>query len=211
MDYNTLIASKETAGSIKNWVNDAGIDPVTILGEAQAHIYGKLRVQEMIVKDTAFAVAADLEEIAAPTNCLDVVHWRWTSPDIIACDKVTIDNLDEKRLYNTDGTLVTDLPRWYALSNQMFSFCVRNDVARTAFLRYFKRPADLDGTTTTNFLTIQYPRLLRCFCMGYANEWKKEYEAATMWLERGMAQIDEIAQTMDDLRLRGFNQFPTAD
>jgi len=211
MDYATLIASKETAGSIKNWVNDAGIDPVTILGEAQAHIYGMLRVQEMIVKDTAFTVAADIEEIAAPTNCLDVVHFRWTSPDIMECDKVIIDELDKKRLYNSDGTLVSDLPRWFALSNQMFSFPVKNDVERIAFLRYFKRPDDLTAGAPTNFLTIQYPRLLRCFCMGYANEYKKEYEASKEWLEKGLGQIEVIAQTMDDLRLRGFQQMPTAE
>lgn len=210
MDYNTLVANKNTAGSIKNWINDDSVDPGTILAESQAHIYSKLRVQEMIVTTSAFSVGIDVEVVAMPTSCLDIIHFRWLTPDLIALQKITIDECFNRRLYNTDGTLVQDLPRWYAIQGGNLQFPVRNNVARVAFLAYYATPTILSATNTSNFLCTLYPRILRTFCMSFANEFKKEYQAANEWLQKGEDQIQNVAQTMDDLRLRAFTTFPTA-
>lgn len=211
MDYTTLIADKNTAGSIKNWVNDNSIDPVTVLTEAQAQIYAKLRVQEMITTTSAFAVPANVEVIAAPSGCLDVIHFRWLTPDLIIVDKLIVDEIYRRRIYNPDGTLILDLPRWFALAGANLQFPVLNNVARTAFLAYFARPADLSSTNTTNFLTSNFPRLIRSFCMAFANEFKKEFSQANDWLGKAEDQLQNVAQAMDDLRLRALYTFPTAE
>lgn len=211
MNYTTLVANKNTAGSIMNWLNDSSIDPGTILAEAQAHIYAKLRVQEMIVKTSAFAVAANDEDPDAPDGCLEVIHYRWLSPDLIIVPKLTPDEIFKRRLYNPDGSLVQDLPRWFALAGSKIQFTVRCDVARTAFMAYYERPDDLSPSNETNFLTTLYPRLLRTFCMAFGNEFKKEFTQANDWLGKGEDQITNVAQTMDDERLRAFQTYPTAE
>ena len=210
MDYNTLVANKNTAGSIQNWINDATVDPTTVLVEAQAHIYAKLRVEEMIVTTSAFAVPANVENIAMPSGCLDIINMRWLTPDLIIVEKLIVDDIYNRRLYNTGGTLVMDIPRWFAIANGMIQFPVQLDVARTAFLAYFAIPTSLSPSNPTNFVTSKYPRLLRSFCMAFGNEFKKDYDAAAKWIAIGEDQLTNVAQVMDDLRLRAFKIYPTA-
>jgi len=211
MDYPTLVANKGTPGSIMNWLNDSSVDPDTILSEAQAHIYAKLRVQEMIVKDSAFAVTEGDESVDAPDGCLEVIHYRWLSPDLIVVPKITIDEVYKRRLYNPDGTLVLDLPRWFALGGDMIQFPVRCDRDRTAFIAYFQTPDPLSVSNPTNFVTTLYPRLLRTFCMAFGNEFKKEFTQANDWLAKGEDQLTNVAQTLDDERLRAMFTYPTAE
>lgn len=70
MNYTSLLADKETAGSIKNWVGYSLIDVETILEEAQSMIYGALRVREMKTV-WSFGIAAGGSKIALPDRFLE--------------------------------------------------------------------------------------------------------------------------------------------
>ena len=48
MDYTTLVSDNTTNGSIKYWINYSRIDAAGILTDAQAWIYQRLRVRDML-------------------------------------------------------------------------------------------------------------------------------------------------------------------
>lgn len=72
-------------------------------------------------------------------------------------------------------------------------------------LIYFQQPAPL-STTNTNFLTVTYPRLVRCACMASACEWMKDSGQGTFdrtyWDTLAQDEIDK-AQEESDRAKRG--------
>ncbi len=74
MDYNSLIAAKPTAGAIATWVNYSQLDTVTIVAEAQAILYARLRTREMRTLDTSIAIATNDSTKTLPANFLEYIR-----------------------------------------------------------------------------------------------------------------------------------------
>jgi hypothetical protein len=72
MTYTSLVADKNTAGSIARWVNYATLDADQILQEAQAPLYSMLRTREMRTH-FAFAMGVGASQVALPSGFLDPV------------------------------------------------------------------------------------------------------------------------------------------
>ena len=67
MNYSDLVATKTTAGSIKQWLNHDGVPSTTILEEAEAWVYQRLRIRQMITSSAGTLTTSgwDTEEDCA--------------------------------------------------------------------------------------------------------------------------------------------------
>jgi hypothetical protein len=72
MTYTSLVADKNTAGSIARWVNYSKLDADQILQEAQALLYSMLRTREMRTH-VNFDMGVGASQIALPSGFLDPV------------------------------------------------------------------------------------------------------------------------------------------
>jgi hypothetical protein len=72
MTYTSLVADKNTAGSIARWVNYSKLDADQILQEAQALLYSMLRTREMRTHFN-FDLGPGASQIALPGGFLDPV------------------------------------------------------------------------------------------------------------------------------------------
>ena len=95
MDYDSLIASKGTPGSIANWVNfsDALLPLADILGDAQALIYDSLRVSYM--RDIVDLTLPSGESVVAqPASTLQIIGiWDDQNSKLWAKDEVSLQNM----------------------------------------------------------------------------------------------------------------------
>src|SRR3954470_22103450 len=73
MNYTTLVGLVSDVGSIKYWINYSRIDSAGLLAEAEAWIYARLRVQEMLATDDV-AIANAATSTAFPTGYMDPIH-----------------------------------------------------------------------------------------------------------------------------------------
>lgn len=168
-----MVASKSTAGSLKNWLNNDTLDPATILAEAEALIYQTLRHWKMKADETSvMAIGAD--SIALPTDFIDVREFRITgiyAARLRKGDERTVQDLYQ---YDGSGVRINQKPEWFYLSGLAAIFDSPPDIAYTCLMSYYARPAALSVSNTTNFLTTDAPRLLRSACMLSAVEFAKE-------------------------------------
>lgn len=72
MTYNSLTGAKSVAGSVSSWTNYTKLDIPTIVDEAQALIFMKLRVREMRTS-AAFTIPQSGDRVALPTGFLDPI------------------------------------------------------------------------------------------------------------------------------------------
>lgn len=202
MDYDSLIAAKTTAGSIKRWANSDAIDATTILQEAQALIYRNLRVRQMIAAPVTGTLTIGQETLTLPSDFLDPIWFGYTGSTYAGkIDLKTADEVESARVYLADDTLQTGKPTIYYIRNDVAQFSRRIDVAYPYRLIHYKKPADLaTGAGATNFLTDRMPRLLRCACMAAASEFLKKTDDMTWWTARMNEEIALENQAGDRYR-----------
>jgi hypothetical protein len=104
MNFNDLIGPKSRAGSIQSFVRYARVPGEVVLEEAQALIYGQLRIREM---RSSALITLSLEAFTAalPTGFLEPISMQdmegW---NVIPDGYVSEDQINRKRLYDTDVT-----------------------------------------------------------------------------------------------------------
>lgn len=193
MDYASLIADKSTTGSIKRWVNYGDVDSEQTVAEAMSWINERLRVPAMRTIATG-TISTNAETLAFPTNFIEEIWFGHVQQAAGRIKGRRDHDLETARSYNADdGTLLTGCPYFYSLggSPPTAIFDKKADRAYAYRLVYFARMA-LDGTTTTNWLTSYEPRVLRCVCVAFANEFLKRDSEKTYWLQQAENQIATI-------------------
>jgi hypothetical protein len=201
MDYNTLVASETTVGSLKYAINWSRIDSAGIVAEAEAWIFAKIRVRQMVTESDV-AIASGATSAAFPTGYLDPLHL--SIPGYVnRLRLLDVERFRSSLAWDQSAELPDGLPTYWADIDGEMQFNAAADQAYTAKFVYFKKPTALGTGNTTNWLTDRYPTLLRRTCLMFAAEARKEYEIMDREEARALQMIEEIKQE-SDLGLRGF-------
>lgn len=196
MNYTTLVADRETAGSIKSSINFSRIDADAVLDEAEAWIYAKLRVRQMRSTATV-SILSGASSAAFPTGYLDPIQLAIPGH----CNRLR--RWDEERFrtflgWDEDGVLPTGLPTIWADFDDLIQFNTLADQAYTAKMVFYKLPTALSTDNETNWLTTRYPTLVRRTCLMFAAEERKEYDTRDRAEKDALNQIAEIRIEADD-------------
>lgn len=209
MDYTTLIAAKSTAGSVANWLNSAQLTAAapTIVSDAEAIIYRRLRHWRMTVETTgSMSLANDF--IAPPDTAsnpfLEAKSLFITGVNFAKLTMKTEQEVKASYVYDGNGNRVASQPMVFYQTMVAGAPALKFDNIPDQTYPYelviYQQPTPL-ATSITNFLTNQYPRLMRAACMVGAAEFMKDVGAGnydrTYWEQIVDAEI-LIAQYESD-------------
>lgn len=213
MSYTTLTGAKTVAGSIANWINhaDAQASAATILEEAESLIYRRLRHWRMVTKQAvSMTVGQDYIALSTFVNYLEdkILKYNGMVNNMIYTDRIDrqdITIVQEAYSFNSSGARVQQTPQIFYVDGDNINFDSPADLAYPCLFSYFKQPASLSVSNTTNWLTVYYPRLVRCACMAGAAEFMKDagqgnYDR-TYWENEAEKEI-MIAQAESDMQNR---------
>lgn len=164
--FSTLVADKNTAGSIRRWCNYAPLDAEQVLAEAQALLYQTLRVREMRSEFDNIAISPGDFYAPLPDGFLDLISLKDITHNI-DLRLFPEQNIVKRRIYD-EGTMVESLPSRFAIYDEKFQFDFAYEEAATLNVVGFRKPDDLSESNETNFLTNRYPHLLRVACLTQA-------------------------------------------
>ncbi len=195
MTFTTLTGGKAVTGSIQSWVNNGSVPAATVLDEAEAWIYGQLRVREMLTAiDGVMTVGDGGATIDLPDDFL-ALAWlgyrgRWTG----RITPLPADELQDLCQFDASAgyVLAPGQPFRYSLRGAVVEFPRAPDQAYTYRLLQYARPAPLSAANETNWLTRRAPRLIRLACVAFANEFMKAESEKLYWLNLAQAAIAEL-------------------
>jgi len=203
MSYAQLIADKTTAGSIARWVNDSTVDSATIVLEAEAFIYRRLRHRLMTNDSTTGVMVVGQDYIALPADHLDTRKLMITGGANWGASilrKEILEDVWKEYAYDGSGARIQSMPQRFYTNATQAKFDNVPDQAYTYLLAYYAQPQAL-ASSSTNFITATYPRLMRCACMIFGSEFIKDSGQGqfdrTYWTQQAVGEI-EIAQAESD-------------
>lgn len=196
INWTTLTGSKDTEGSIKNWVARGDIPVTNILLEAEAWLYSRLRVREMVTI-AEFTFDAGSHSEALPSDLLDPIEFR-PHGSLDPLPYVHEATIEIQR--QDDGTLIEGTPTYWTIvgTTAYVNFQCEEDYAGR--LMYYKQPAALASGNETNFLTTRYPTLLRVACMAFAFGHMKTWDARREHLAEAERWLQEANATNESYR-----------
>lgn len=191
--YTVLTGDKTTSGSIKDWIARTDTPSATVLAEAEAWIYERLRVREMMARDEDFTFAINTSSLALPADFLDpisVVPWAWGSAELpFVHENALLENRD------TTGAILSGVPSHWTIFGTTAYVDVKCQAAFGTVLNYYARPAALSADNETNFLTTRYPSLLRDTCLAFGYAHAKNWEQRDKYLAFAQAWLTDAAAT----------------
>lgn len=196
MDYSTLIAAKTTDGSIKNWCNYSLVPAEVCLTEAEAWIYSKLRVREMLTlaSDT---IAEGAEFLALPTGYVGTLSLRRVGSFPGEIELQDPELFEEMLVTDEDGALLQSCPDRAAVSASRLEFNCGADDAYPYRWWYYRSLDALSGDNLTNFLTSKYPHLLRTACIFRAFDHMKQWSASQRYEQQAASYINDANVAWD--------------
>jgi hypothetical protein len=199
-DYGTLTGPKSALGSIRSWINYDPLDVEGVLLDAQAYIYGAIRTREMIAS-AAVAITAGSETAPLPAGYLDPISFRIPSEMAVLSPRDPRD-LEERRYYDANGVLDTQLPSAYSVFDELFQFDAKADADYVARAQFYKSPTALSRTNPSNFLCTRYPNLLRAAVLMHGADQMQDDAEYTRWKARTDELIGRVS-VETDLMARG--------
>lgn len=173
----TMSTYTEIALKVEQWLNREGFTSLTDQTEdlilmGQRRIFRQLRVDDMLVVDSAFTIDSTTE--TAPTNYKAAYTFSITLSGGQADMKSTpIRNL---RKAGTSGT-----PRFFSKVGTNFYFGPSPDGPYTAELIYYAEPDLIDTSTATNWLSLQAPELILYGALVEASLFLKDDQRVQFW------------------------------
>lgn len=193
INWTTLTGLKTVSGSIPNFVNRSDLPVTNILLEAEAFIYQRLRVREMVT-DATFTFDDNTSSEALPAAFLDPIQyvpWEWGSP----LPFVSPEGFFPPR--DTDGAIEDGTPScWTIIGVTAYIDATIDDSDNySGRLMYYAQPEALSASNETNFLTSRYPTLLRQACMYKAYEFMKDGQRAQEYMQQAEIALAEAMRT----------------
>lgn len=199
MDYTTLVADRDTAGSIKNWVSNSTIPSTTVLSEAEDWIYRRLRVRNMLAVDEG-TMSTSNAYVALPTGFLASRSFWYSGTDKAELEHKTLTDIEAARTYDGAGVLASGKPNQFWVDGTNAYFSLTPDQAYSYRWWFYKQLDALSASNETNFLTDRHPRLLRCACLAFANEFMKQDGDKLYWLRLAEGEIEAVHREDDEVR-----------
>lgn len=200
--WTTLTGAVSAAGSIQRWVNNASIDAEEIIAETEGWLKDRLRVrfmQERIPLLLASAASSfDLSAVAS--DFLDPIElWAEGYGEI---KYIPEDELNRRRMADTDGSLTECMPAYYALIKQTLYFDSQADQDYDLWLTYYAEVPALSATNLSNLYVERYRSLFKKAAMGHAYIFLKDETRAAAMLQAADQHVSMIEET-DELVRRG--------
>ena len=201
INFTTLTAAeKTTEGSIRNWCNRKDISVTNILLEAEAMIYERLRVREMMVDEAfTFADATSSKALSSLSGTfldpIQFVPYEWGYPLSFYHEASMPFARD-----SAGALFQSTAPSAWTIIGETAWVDVLLDGAFSGRMMYYAQPAALSSSNETNFLTTRYPSLLRYACMAKAYEHMKDANRAKSYTELAMGATASAMQTNDMFR-----------
>lgn len=199
--YATLISSKSTAGSIAAWLSHDAIVAAapTIVAEAESWIYRQLRHWRMVSRTTGTMTIGN-DYINMPVDYLEDKILYVTGTNYQKMTRKTAEEVVASYNYDGNGDRINQQPMIYSNDQASLLFDSPSDQSYPYLLWYYQQLQSL-STTSTNFLTQFYPRLLRCACCAAAAEFMKDAGQGTYdrtyWDQMAQAALND-AQVESD-------------
>lgn len=175
MDYNTLIGTNTTAGSIANWGNSSKLSPAapTIIQEAEAWVFRRLRTPRMLSVAVG-TMAIGTATFALPTSFLEPKTLWITGTAYAEVELKTQEEVAASYDYDGSGNRVPQQPQIYYFDGSNVNMDSPPDQAYPYAFTFYQQPTPLSATNTANFVTQYFPRLMRLACMVAACEFMKD-------------------------------------
>jgi len=191
MNYNTLTGAKSQEGSIKYWVNWDKAPVATIVDEAQAWLYRRLRVLPM----RTFAsgnIAAGADAILLPERFSGLISLKRTGDGRGKIRLWGTERFESILAFESDNTtLIEGTPTIACLDASQLRLNVRADQAYGYRMWFWQKPEKISPSVQTNLITENYPDLLRATLLAFANEHRKDRDEAARWFDLAMAGIND--------------------
>lgn len=204
MDYNSLVASKGTAGSLANWVNysDAILPLSDIISDAQTFLWDHLRVHDM-VSSGSFTIASGASTAAIPGG-LNAAGGVLGVIIVLDSNNAEIRpriarNVLFRQPLDSNQVIQQSWPLYYGIADGQFVFdCAASQDIPCRFL-YWKQPAFLSVGAPTNFLTTRYPHVLRRACLMMAADFLNDREKYQSYMQLLIAEIEAMNVSNDTI------------
>jgi hypothetical protein len=205
VNYEQLIGTTSTPGSLSRWINYSQIvnDAPEIVLEAESWIYRRLRHWQMLTPPVYGTFTINVDYIDNPPDMLEP-FLLWTSQLYFQFMPMkTPQEVIANWSYDGSGNRVQQQPMMYYMDQAALRFDSPPDQAYNYNLIYFQQPAALATLPSpgANFLTNTYPRLMRCACMAAACEFAKDagqgnYDR-TYWDQMAQDEIEKAQAESD--------------
>jgi hypothetical protein len=202
MSYTTLTADKTTDGSIKQWINNGNIPASVVLSEAETFVTKRLRVRRMLTLYTG-TIATSATSIDLDANLPryeEILSFRRAGDYAGRMHQLDHQHFEERLVTNASGNLESDTPTIFCVDGSLLRLNTAADRDYPVRIWYYARPVPLSGSNDTNFLTDEFPSLIRHACLYRAFDYMKDKAQRDHHLQMAMGEITDANVQWDTER-----------